>query len=72
MFTKNPFAELSGSISPAVMQAYVIVMIALVVGGTLFDIIHKRSATYFFNNWRNSRNRAKQRVGGVEMVSLAV
>ena len=72
MFTNNPFAELSGSISPAVMQAYVIVMIALVVGGTLFDIIHKRSATYFFNNWRNSRNRAKQRVGGVEMVSLAV
>jgi hypothetical protein len=72
MFTKNPFAELSGSISPAVMQAYVIVMIALVVGGTLFDIIHKRSATYFFNNWRNSRNRAKQRVGGVEVVSLAV
>ena len=45
MFTNNPFAELSGSISPAVMQAYVIVMIALVVGGTLFDIIHKRSAT---------------------------
>ena len=30
MFTSNPFAELSASISPAVMQAYVVVMIVLV------------------------------------------
>ena len=72
MFTSNPFAELSASIPPAVMQTYVVVMVLLVVGGTLFDIMHKKSARYFFDNWRNSKNKAKRQVGGGEMVSVAV
>ncbi len=72
MFTSNPFAELSSVISPSVMQAYVAVMIVLVVGGTLFDVVHKRSARYFFNNWQKIKTRGKQRVGGGEMISLAV
>jgi hypothetical protein len=72
MVTSNPFAELSASISPVIMQAYVVFMIFLVVVGTLFDIVHKRSARYFFDNWRNSRNKAKRQVGSVEMVSVAV
>ena len=49
MFDINPFAELSQSISPAIMQAFVIAMGACVAGGTLFDIIHKGSAKYFFS-----------------------
>ncbi len=72
MFTSNPFAELSASISPGVMQTYVVVMIILVAGGTLFDIVHKKSAKYFFDNWRNTKNKGTQQVGGGEMVSLAV
>ncbi len=72
MFASNPFAELSAFISPGIMKAYVVVMILLVAGGTLFDIVHKKSARYFFDNWRNSRNRAKQQVGGGEMMSIAV
>ena len=72
MFSSNPFAELSASISPGVMQTYVVIMILLVVGGTLFDVIHKRSAKYFFDNWRNARNKGTRTVGGGEMVSLAV
>jgi hypothetical protein len=72
MFTSNPFAELSASIPPTVMQTYVVVMAVLVAAGTLVDIIHKKSARYFFDNWRNARNEAKRRVGGAEMVSLAV
>ena len=35
MFTSNPFAELSASVPPTVMQTYVVVMALLVVGGTL-------------------------------------
>lgn len=54
------------------MQTYVVVMVLLVVSGTLFDIMHKRSARYFFNNWHNSRNRAKRHVNSVEMASVAV
>ena len=72
MFTSNPFAELSASIPPTVMQTYIVVTILLVVGGTLFDIWHKKSAKYFVNNWRNAKNKGTQQVGGGEMVSLAV
>lgn len=72
MLTSNPFAELSAFISPTIMQTYIVVMILIVAGGTLFDIIHKKSAKYFFNNWRNARNKGTREVGGGEMVSLAI
>ena len=72
MFISNPFAELSASVPSTVMQTYVVVMALLVAGGTLFDIMHKGSARYFFNNWRNSKNKAKQQVGGGEMVFISV
>jgi hypothetical protein len=72
MFTSNPFAELSTLIPPGVMKTYVIVMIILVVAGTLFDVVHKKSATYFFNNWRKARSRGKKKVGGAQMVSLTI
>ena len=72
MFTHNPFAELSASVEPAVMQAYVIVMVVLVVAGTLYDVIHKGSARYFFDNWRSAANRGSRRVGGGELASLAI
>jgi hypothetical protein len=71
MFTGNPFAELSASVPPAVMQTYVVVMAILVVAGTLFDVIHKRSAKYFFENWRQSRKKGRKRVGGGQMISIA-
>jgi hypothetical protein len=71
MFTVNPFAAISGFIPPAVMQGYVILMVVLVAAGTLFDIVHKGSAKYFFENWRKNRNKGKE-VGGGELVSIAV
>ena len=72
MFTSNPFAELSESVSPGVIQAFVAIMILLVAGGTLYDIIHKRSARYFFDNWRASKNKAGKVLGGGDMMSIAV
>jgi len=72
MLTSNPFAELSALIPPTVMQVYVVIMIILVAGGTLFDIWHKKSAKYFFNNWRKAKNSGARQVGGGEAVSLAV
>ncbi len=71
MFTSNPFAELSASVSPAIMQIYVVVMALLVVGGTLFDVVHKKSAKYFFENMRASKRNAKQQVGGGEKIAIA-
>ncbi len=72
MFTSNPFAVLSESIPPSAIQAYVGVMIALVVVGTLFDVWHKGSAAYFFASWRNSRGKGTQNVGGGKILSLAI
>ncbi len=72
MFTANPFAELSASISPTVMQTYVVVMALLVVGGTLFDVIHKGSAAYFFKNWRSGRENAEKKVSSGQKMSIAV
>ena len=72
MFTSNPFAELSASISPGIMQAYVWVMILCVVGGTIFDVIHKASAKYFFANWAKSQDKGTRAVVGGEMTGLAV
>ena len=72
MFTSNPFAELSAHVSPVIMQTYVIAMAVLVVAGTLFDIIHKKSARYFFDNWRDSKASAKKQVGAGDMIAVAV
>ena len=72
MFNVNPFAELSASIAPAVMQTYVVVMILLVAAGTVYDTLHKKSAQYFFRNWRDAGRNGSRRVGAGEMLSLAV
>ncbi len=44
MITTNPFSELVAFIPPIAMQIYVILMFLLVVGGTVLDMIHKKSA----------------------------
>ena len=41
MFTTNPFAVLSSTVPSIALQAFVLLMLALVVIGTLMDIIHK-------------------------------
>jgi hypothetical protein len=71
MFTSNPFAGLSASLSPAVMQAYVVVMFVLVLAGTLFDVVHTGSARYFFENFRRSKAKAPRPVSGGEALSIA-
>ncbi len=72
MFISNPFAEISAFIPPIVMQTYIVVMILMVAGGTLFDMFHKKSAAYFFRAWRNAKNKATRQLGAGEMASLAV
>ena len=71
MLTSNPFAEISAFIPPVVMQTYVIVMMVLVIGGTIYDTLHKKSAKYFFRNWRISKNHASKKVSAGQFTSLA-
>jgi len=72
MFTNNPFAALTDILPASFMQVYLILMFVAVVAGTLFDVVHKGSARYFFNNWRKSKNKGAKQIGGGEWVSLAV
>ena len=72
MFTNNPFATLTDVLPANVMQIYLVLMVLAVIAGTLFDIVHKGSAKYFFANWRRSRNTGPRGVGGGDMVSAAI
>ncbi len=72
MFTINPFAELSASIPVYAMQAYIVVMVLFVIGGTVLDMLHKKSAQYFFENAKKAEKSAKRSVSGGEKASLAI
>src|SRR5687767_14656734 len=54
MFTSNPFAAVADSLPESALQLYLVVMAVAVIAGTLFDIVHKGSAKYFFENMRRS------------------
>ena len=72
MFTSNPFAALTTTVPSEAIQIYVGVMIGLVVCGTLFDVWHKGSAAYFFESWRNARDKGTRKVGGGQVLALAI
>jgi len=77
MFTNNPFAglagmELTGSITPAVMQGYIILMVILVALGTILDMWHKKSAKYFFEKSKKWEREAKRQVSGGEKFGLLI
>jgi len=72
MLSSNPFYELSTFISPAIMQGYVILMVLLVIGGTILDMMHKKSPQYFFENAKRAQKDAKRTLSGGEKASLAV
>ena len=72
MFSTNPFAVLSTTVSPDVMQAFVIIMVLVVVGGTLFDVIHKRSAAFFYAKSKKAEAERKRDVSGGEKMGIAI
>jgi hypothetical protein len=72
MFTSNPFAELTASIPTMVMQGYIVLMVLLVVGGTVLDMVHKKSAQYFFENAKKAKKSAKRSVDTGEKASIAL
>ena len=71
MLDSNPFAVAGASLPAGFLQWFLVAMVLAVVAGTLFDVVHKGSAKYFFANWRKSRGRGRD-IGGGELVSIAV
>jgi len=72
MIASNPFAELAALIPPTAMQAYVVLMLLLVVAGTILDMRHKKSAQYFFENARRAKKNATRTLGPGEKSALAL
>lgn len=72
MITENPFSVLSEIISPTVMQIYVVAMFVLVVGGTLLDTMHKKSAQWFYKNSEEAKKNATREVTSAEKTSAAI
>lgn len=72
MFTSNPFAELATVIPPAAMQAYIVLMFFLVAIGTILDMLHKKSAQYFFENAKKAKQNATRTLSAGEKGALAL
>ena len=70
MITNNPFSEISELIPPFAMQGFVLLMIALVVIGTLIDIIHKKNVKYFFNNAKKAKKSATIELSATQRTSV--
>jgi len=70
MLSTNPFSVLAESVSPILMQSFVIVMGILVVVGTLLDIIHKKNAKYFFENAKKAKLSATKTLSTGEKISV--
>ena len=71
MLSTNPYAVAGASLPAGFLQWFLVVMVLLVVAGTLFDVIHKGSARYFFANMRSSKQKGRE-VNGGQTVSIAV
>jgi len=72
MITVNPFAEASQFVPSIVMQAFVILMVALVVVGTFFEMLHKKNFTYFFQNAKKAKQSATKTLGVREKTSIVI
>ena len=70
MLSTNPFSVLAESVSPILMQSFVIVMGILVVVETLLDIIHKKNVKYFFENAKKAKLSATKTLSTGEKISV--
>lgn len=68
----NPFAELSATIPAAAMQTYVVLMFILVVAGTLLDVVHKKSARFFFENAKKAEAARTRDLGSGQKTGILV
>ncbi|MGH8687426.1 MAG: hypothetical protein ACREVQ_06925 [Burkholderiales bacterium] len=72
MFSNNPFVAVAASLPPHFMQAFIVVMVVAVIAGTLFDVVHKGSARYFFDNWRRAKAKGGKTLASGELASIAL
>jgi len=72
MITINPFAEVSQLVPSIVMQAFIVLMVILVVVGTFFEMLHKKNVTYFFQNAKKAKRSATKTLGVGKKTSIVI
>ena len=60
MFSTNPFSILSETVPLIGIQSFVVIMVALVILGTVLDMIHKKNVKYFLITLRKQRKMLKE------------
>ena len=70
MFSVNPYATLAETISPLAIQGFILAMLALIVIGTVVQMIHHKNVTYFFNNAKKAKLAAERELGIGEKTSV--
>jgi hypothetical protein len=72
MLTINPFANLPSGWPASAMQVYIVLMVLAVIVGTLLDMVHKGSATFFFAKSRKARDVGKPVNGAAIAIQTVV
>ena len=70
MFASNPIVGLATIIPIDVIKGYVILMFALVVGGTILDMILKKNAEWFFAKAKAAEASRTREVGAGEKIGI--
>jgi len=70
--TNNPFSVLAESIPSIFIQAFVVIMVVLVIIGTLVDILHKKNFKYFFNNAKKAKLSAIKELSAGERTAVVL
>ena len=70
MMSINPYAMLAETISPLAIQGFILAMLALIVIGTVVQMIHHKNVTYFFNNAKKAKLAAERELGVGEKTSV--
>ena len=70
MISINPFSILAETVSPIVMQIFVITLVVLAAVGTILDIIHKKNVKYFFENAKKAKLSATKKLSTGERISV--
>ena len=70
MLAYNPFSALGASIPSFAMQAFLVAMVILVIGGVVLDMMHKKNVKYFFENAKKAKQSAIRELSTGEKATI--
>ena len=70
MMSISPFSILAETVSPSANSRLCFSNVALIVIGTVIQMIHHKNVTYFFNNAKKAKLAAKEKLVLVKKLQL--